>query len=83
MKESDAKELAFSFESNKNGKSAESEFPMNMNEIEDNSNFIMIKSDRYEEMGKISEKQPDNEIVESRESLGAYLNISESRDRQS
>ena len=56
---------------------------MNMNEIEENSNFIMIKSDRYEEMSKISEKQPGNEIVESRESLGAYLNISESRDRQS
>ena len=34
-------------------------------------------------MSKISEKNGGNEIVESRESLGAYLNIEESRERNS
>ena len=50
VKDSARKELAFSFESNKNTNkgSIESEFPLHMNEIEENSNFLMIKSGKYE-----------------------------------
>ena len=50
VKDSARKELAFSFESNKNTNkgSIESEFPLHMNEIEENSDFLMIKSGKYE-----------------------------------
>jgi hypothetical protein len=75
------KELAFSFDSNPNNyKQMKLE---NDEEATDNFKHLMIKGFEDGKLSKIEERMNSKEVYESRESLGSYLNISNSRNEHS